>query len=82
MSIYVTRMERESRLGTLDRGPYPLVISLNTTRVGTKNNASNHPLKYNLNLRQLQQKSQHIMIKNWWCMRGNMSSQFLTRCLY
>jgi hypothetical protein len=26
MSIYVTRMERESRLGTLDRGPYPLEI--------------------------------------------------------
>ena len=26
MSIYVTRMERESRLGTFDRGPYPLEI--------------------------------------------------------
>ncbi len=26
MSIYVTRMERESRLGTLNRGPYPLEI--------------------------------------------------------
>jgi hypothetical protein len=26
MSIYVTRMEGESRLGTLHRGPYPLEI--------------------------------------------------------